>query len=232
MNARVEGSAGDGQAAAVELSPGEVAHVLQPARIIAFEGPSRGREDRLLNLAGYYRRKRWVESRMAGPSRFVLGVPAGFQFKALELPDGSDLLFDIRHVLLYDGRMTLESRFQRVKQALVTRDWVRMKFSGGGLLGLISAGTLCELELDPERPVYVDTGCLVAFPEQAQMRLAVYGNPLASQQMNYQWELKGTGKVLLQPAPRDRSFESGLRQDSLLRRVLREALPFGGVFIK
>jgi uncharacterized protein (AIM24 family) len=107
-----------------------------------------------------------------------------------------------------------------------------MRFSGGGLLGLVSTGTLCELTLDPERPLYVDTGCLVAFPERAEMRLAVYGNPLASQQMNYHWEMKGTGKVLIQPAARDSNFEAGLRQDSLLRRVLREALPFGGVFIK
>ncbi|WP_159888515.1 AIM24 family protein [Paenibacillus puerhi] len=232
MKARIEGSAVDGQAATIELETGEAAHVMHPGRIIAFEGPSQGREDRLLNLTGMYRRKRWVESRLTGPARFVLGVPAGFQFKAVELPAQSDLLFDIRHVLLYDGRMKLESRFQRVKQALVTQDWVRMKFSGGGLLGLISAGVLCELELDPERPVYVDAGCLVAFPERSDMRLAVYGNPLASQQMNYHWEMKGTGKVLLQPAPRDRNFDAGLRQDSLLRRVLREALPFGGVFIK
>ncbi len=156
----------------------------------------------------------------------------GFRLKPLELPEQSDLLFDIRHVLLYSGGMKLESRFQKVKQALVTQDWARMKFSGGGLLGLLSAGPLCDLTLDPHRPVYVDVGCLVAFPEKAAMRLRVYGNPLASQRMNYQWEMTGYGKVLLQPTPRDKAFAAGMRQDSLLRRVLREALPFGGIFIK
>ncbi|WP_281885021.1 AIM24 family protein [Paenibacillus sp. YYML68] len=222
----------EGQAAVVELAEGETAHVLHPSRIIAFEGESRAREDRFLNLSGMYRKKSWVESRITGEARFVLGLPAGVWFKALELPDHSNLLFDIRHVLLYDGSMKLESRLQKAKQALVTRDWVRMKFSGGGLLGLAASGPLYELSLDTARPVYVDAGCLVAFPEDASMRLSVYGNTLASQRMNYQWEMTGKGKVLIQPSPHDRVFTEGMRQDSLLRRMLREVLPFGGVFIK
>lgn len=227
-----EGAGSEGQAAAVELAADEAALVLHPKQIIAFQGRSGSREDRLLNVAGVYRKKRWIESRLTGPARFVLGVPAGYSFRAMELPEDSSLLFDIRYVLLYSEGMKLQSRFQKIKQAVVTQDWIRMKFSGGGTLGLLSCGPLCELTIDPSEPVYVDIGCLVAYPEEAKLQLCVYGNPLASQRMNYHWEITGSGKVLLQPSRPRLGLADPLQGDSLFKRILREALPFGGVIIK
>ncbi|MBP1156912.1 MULTISPECIES: AIM24 family protein [unclassified Paenibacillus] len=232
MKIHVDGMSAEGQAAAVELEEDESVCVLHPRQIIAFQGHSVSREDRLLSLSGMYSKKKWIESRLSGPARFVLGVPVGYSFKALELPDDSNLLFDIKHVLMYSQGMQLQSRLQKIKQALVTRDWIRMKFSGGGTIGLLSCGPLCELTIDQDRPVYVDIGCLVAFPEDAKLQLCVYGNPLASQRMNYHWEVTGRGKILLQPARPERGMMDPLQGDSLLRRLLRELLPFGNVMIK
>ncbi|AEI45441.1 AIM24 family protein [Paenibacillus mucilaginosus] len=232
MHIDTDGGGSEGQTAAVRLDAGEACLVLRPDQIIAYQGAPQGREDRFLNPSGMYRKKLWVESRLSGPARFVLGVPPGYYLKTLELQEESSLLFDMEHVLFYSENLRLQSRLLHTKEAFVSRDWVRMKFSGGGTLGLVSSGPLCGLTLHPEQPLYVDTGCLVAYPEEAKLRLCVYGNTLASQRMNYQWEITGTGSILVQPAGERGRGGGPLKRESLLRRVLREVLPFGSVWIK
>ena len=88
------------------------------------------------------------------------------------------------------------------------------------------------MELDPKQPLYIDVSCLVAYPRHAKLRLCVYGNTLASQHMNYHWEITGHGHVLMQPCKPDPKLDEHMKSDSLLRRIAREVLPFGGVFIK
>lgn len=58
MNIHVDGTGTEGQAATVELFHGDTAHVLHPSRIIAYQGSPQGREDRILNLSGMYRKKK------------------------------------------------------------------------------------------------------------------------------------------------------------------------------
>ncbi|MFN0224399.1 hypothetical protein [Paenibacillus sp. KR2-11] len=140
MRIETDGAGSEGQTAAVQLDAGEACLVLRPGGIIAYQGAPQGREDRILNLAGMYRKKQWVESRLSGPARFVLGVPPGHYLKALQLEAESSLLFDMEHVLFYSEGLRLQSRLQRTQEAFVSRDWVRMKFSGGGTLGLLSSG--------------------------------------------------------------------------------------------
>jgi hypothetical protein len=60
----------------------------------------------------------------------------------------------------------------------------------------------------------------------------VYGNSLASQHMNVQWELRGKGPVLIQTGSRDSGLESRLGDEGWFKRLLREVLPFGSVYIK
>jgi uncharacterized protein (AIM24 family) len=91
---------------------------------------------------------------------------------------------------------------------------------------------LYPIELDPEKPLYVDIQCLVAYPQHVSLTPCVYGNTLASQHMNYHWEIKGTGTVLLQPCKPDKRLDEHMQNDSFMRRLLREVIPFGGVFIK
>jgi hypothetical protein len=44
--------------------------------------------------------------------------------------------------------------------------------------------------------------------------------------------MTGAGRVLLQPSKPDRGLNEQMQQDGFIRRVLREVIPFGGVFIK
>ncbi|MNY75454.1 hypothetical protein D3C86_2147320 [compost metagenome] len=50
--------------------------------------------------------------------------------------------------------------------------------------------------------------------------------------MSYQWKMTGSGPVLFQAGRQNRRFEQEIREDGLLKRFLREVLPFGGVIIK
>ncbi|MNF95303.1 hypothetical protein D3C84_780480 [compost metagenome] len=80
--------------------------------------------------------------------------------------------------------------------------------------------------------MFVEAGALVAYPGTATIRLSVYGNQLASQHMNVQWELSGSGPVLIQTGSRDAELEAQLQDGGLIKRILREVLPFGSVYIK
>lgn len=86
--------------------------------------------------------------------------------------------------------------------------------------------------MHPEKPLYVDTACLVAYPQKANIRLCVYGNTLASQNMNYYLEMTGAGRVLLQPSKPDRGLNEQMQQDGFIRRVLREVIPFWWYYYK
>jgi uncharacterized protein (AIM24 family) len=220
------------QLATIALELDESVCVLHPNQIIAFQGDSVKRVDSFMKLPGMYRKKRFVQSTMHGPARFMLGLPEGFYLSTVPIEADDDLLYEFRHVLFYKVGITFRTHVQTVRNAMITRDFIRMRFQGPGTLGLLTSGPLCEIELHPEKPLYVDTACLVAYPQKANIRLCVYGNTLASQNMNYHWEMTGTGRVLLQPSKPDRGLNEQMQQDGFIRRVLREVIPFGGIFIK
>ena len=221
-----------GNGARIRLETGELLHLLSPKALVAFRGAPTLREDRFMDLKGMYRKRRLIRSDLSGPSEFLLSLPAGYHLKTLELEDGMDLLFDIRSVLFYEEGVSMKSVLLKVKNMLITRDFVKMKFNGSGALGILSRGPLFEMRLDPDSPVFVDARCLVAYPENARIDLCVYGNHLASQHMNYQWELRGSGMVLLQTGTTEAELAAEYPNDGLVKRVLREVIPFGGVFIK
>lgn len=218
--------------ATFQVEKNESVFVLHPKQIVAFQGQPPQREDSFMKLPGMYRKKRLIQSRIHGPCRFMLGLPEGYCISSVPVEGDDDLLFDFRNVLFYSEGISFRSQVQTVRNAMITRDLVKMRFKGPGTLGLITAGPLYQAELDPEQPLFVDIGCLVAYPHKATIRLSVYGNTLASQHMNYHWELTGSGPVLLQPCKSDKALDEQMRDDGLLRRVLREVIPFGGVFIR
>ncbi|MBC8079683.1 MAG: AIM24 family protein [Gorillibacterium sp.] len=218
--------------ARLQLLAGERIHLLHSKAIVAFRGAPNLREDRLMNFKGMYRKRKLIRSDIAGPSELILALPVGHQLKLVMIEDGDDLLFDIRSVLLYGSGVSLKSVVLKIKNMIVTRDFIKMKFTGTGPIGILSRGPIYDLKLDPDIPVFVDMRCLVAYPENAKVDLCVYGNHLASQYMNYQWEIRGHGTVLLQTGTTDHELESEMSSESFLRRVLRETIPFGGIFIK
>jgi uncharacterized protein (AIM24 family) len=81
-----------------------------------------------------------------------------------------------------------------MKNMFITRDIVKVKFSGKGSIGILTEGTVCEAELHPYRTaVRIDAGSIIAYPENAKLELTVYGNHLASQHMSYHWKMTGHG---------------------------------------
>ncbi|GIP37965.1 hypothetical protein J31TS4_12450 [Paenibacillus sp. J31TS4] len=234
MNIRTESAGGTSAAQGVQarLEAGERLHVLRPRLIAAFRGSSGQREDRLLDWKGMYRKKKIIQSDLTGPCTAMLAVPPGYTYYGVRLQEGESLLVPVRHVLFYSSGLEMKSMLQRLPQLLATREWARMRFRGAGVVGMVAQGAVMEMPLVPEEPLHVDLGSLMAYPEDARLELCVYGNALAAQHMNYQWKVTGTGSVLVQTGLADPSLESQMREDGVLRRILREVIPFGSVFIK
>jgi len=221
------------QAVTLQLDGGEKVSVLHPSQIIAFQGNSNQREDRLMDIAGMYRKRKLIQSTISGPAQFMIGLPAGYSVQTIPLTEGADLLFEWKHVLFYTDGMRVERRVQTLKNALITREIIKMKFSGDdGVLGILTHGPLHRMKLDPVQPTYIDVGCLVAYPENATLTPRVYGNALASQHMNYHFEITGQGYALIQTGKSDHQLEQEIEGDGFIRRVLREVIPFGGILIK
>ncbi|MDU0205889.1 AIM24 family protein [Paenibacillus sp. MAH-36] len=232
MEVTFEHASSHAKMATLRIEKDESIHVLHPSQIIAFQGKSEQREDSLMKLPSMYRKKRLIQSRVYGPAQLMLGLPEGYSMSVVPIGDEDDLLYEFRHVLFYTSGVSFTSHLQNVKNTLITQDLVKMQFKGPGTLGLLTAGPLYQMALDPKQPLYVDIHCLIAYPRNAALRLCVYGNTLASQHMNYHWEMTGQGHVLLQPCKPDRKLDEHMKNDSLLRRIAREVLPFGGIFIK
>lgn len=216
----------------VELDAGEALHVLHPESIIAYQGEPASREDRLMDLGGAYRKKKWIRAQLKGPSRFILGLPPGCSLEAIDIPESGSLLFDYRHVVMFTDGVKYRSKILKWRTAWITKELVRMQFFGPGKLGVLTVGDLAVLQLSPNEPLFIDKNALVAYPEDASIRLSVYGNTLATQNMNVQWEMQGVGPVLVQTGSRDRTMRDKLEEDGWLKRLLREVLPFGGFYIK
>lgn len=216
----------------VQLDETDALQLLHPKSIVAYQGAPRSREDRFMDLGGAFRKKKWIRSRLQGPCEFLFGLPAGCSLETIEIPEDSNLLFDFRHVALFSDGMRFKSKILKWRTAWITRELVRMKFSGPGTLGILTVGDLATIHLQPDQPLFVDKSALVAYPEDASIGLSVYGNSLASQHMNVQWELNGQGPVLVQTGSRDTGMQEKLMDDGWFKRLLREALPFGSVYIK
>lgn len=185
-----------------------------------------------MNITGIYRKKKLIKSEITGPCQFVVALPPGFTMKEVELTENSDLLYDFRHLFFYSDGVTMHTKIQKIKNMLITRDAVKMKFSGKGKIGLLTQGQVCQQELHPTAPLYVDAGSIIAYPENAHLELTVYGNNLASQHMNYHWKMTGHGSVLFQAGRENRRLEQDLNDEGLFKRILKEVIPFGNVLIK
>lgn len=232
MEVQSAGDASSGQALHFVLEEQDEIHVLHPRQIIAYQGPASGRSDRFMDLKGMYRKRKLIRADLSGPCRFTAALPPGYRIKTITLSGSHDLLYDFRHLFYFSSGVTMETRVLSMKNMLITRDVVKVKFSGSGSIGLLTEGTVCEAVLHPEQPLYVDAGSVIAYPENAKLELTVYGNHLASQHMSYHWKMTGSGPVLYQAGSQNRRFERENREDGIIRRFLREVLPFGGIFIK
>jgi len=221
-----------GQAVTFSLMKGDLVHILHPEQIVAYRGPSNGRNDRFMNMNRMYRKRKMIQSDMFGPSQFVAALPPGFAMKSIDINEGSDLLYDFRSLFYFSDGITMQTRILSMKNILVTHDVIKVKFSGTGQIGILTQGPVCQTELHPTEPVYIDAGSLIAYPENANLELTVYGNTLASQRMNYHWKMTGKGTVLYQAGRQNRQLEKDLNNDGFVKRVLREIIPFGNIFIK
>lgn len=222
-----------GQAVTFQLNAEEKAYVLHPGQIIAYLGPTGNRSDKFMNIKGMYRKHKLIQADMTGPCQFVAAFPPSVSMKSIQLTQESDLLYDFRHLFFYTEGVKMETKILNMKNMMITRDAIKMKFSGEGTIGILTQGQVLELPLHPEEAIYVDARSVIAYPENAKLELSVYGNHLASQYMNYHWKMTGTGTVLIQSGARNHELERDLKNDDgIIKRTLREIIPFGGVFIK
>lgn len=217
-----------------DLSDAEKLQLLHPGQVIAYRGPVQNRCDKLMNMKGIYRKRKLICSEFTGSCRLVTAFPPSIGLKVIELTEGSDLLYDFRNLFFYTEGIRMETRVLSMKNMMITRDAVKVKFSGRGSIGILTQGQVVELPLHPEEPLYVEAGRVLAYPENAKLELSVYGNHLASQHMRYQWKMSGRGSVLVQSG----SYGSGEleknleTEDGIVKRFLREVIPFGGILIK
>ncbi|MBP2001672.1 uncharacterized protein (AIM24 family) [Paenibacillus shirakamiensis] len=232
MIKETEGGHTSGQALRFVLAEEEQIHMLHPQQIIAYRGASSNRSDRFMNIKGMYRKKKLIQADLRGPCEVVTALPVGYSMRSIMLSDDSDLLYDFRHLFFYTEGIRMQTRILKLKNMFITRDAIKVKFSGKGQIGILTEGQVCEIRLSPDEPLYVDAGSVIAYPENATLQLAVYGNHLASQHMSYQWQMTGHGSVLLQAGRQSHKLEQDLKDDGLVKRVLREVIPFGGIFIK
>lgn len=216
----------------VSLEEEDKLHLLHPKSVVAYQGMGHHREDRFMNLSGIYHKRAMIQSLFQGPSELVVGLPAGCSLEMVEIAANSDMLFDLRHVMFYSDGLRMKAIVQKLTNAWITKELTRIRFTGPGSIGIITSGDLTAVQLHPDKPLFVKAGALVAYPGTASIHLSVYGNPLASQHMNVQWKLQGTGPVLIQTGSRDPELEAKLQGDSLIKRILREVLPYGNVYIK
>jgi hypothetical protein len=221
-----------GTAVTFTLEDRELVHVLHPQQIIAYRGPSSGRSDKLMNIKGIYRKRKLIQGDFTGACRFTAALPPGFSLKMITLEDGSDLLYDFKHLFCYSSGIRMKTKVLSMKNMLFTRDAVKIKFAGSGQIGLLTQGVVCQEVLHPTEPLYIDARSVIAYPENASLELTVYGNNLASQHMNYHFKMTGKGTVLFQAGEYNRRLAQDLDDEGVIKRFLREALPFGGVFIK
>lgn len=228
----IHGGGEPGRMARFELEQGEGLSLLHPKQIVAYRGHPQGRVDRLMTWKGMYRKRKLIQADIAGPCEFLTALPFGFCLKSIPIQGGSDLLFEFRNLFYYTPDIKMEHKLLQFKKMIVTRDWMKMKLSGQGEVGLITYGPLYEIALHEHEPLFVDSRCVVAMPENARLELCVYGNHLASQHMNYHWSMTGRGVALVQGSVPNPELEKELHGDGLIKRVLREVIPFGGVFIK
>lgn len=215
-----------------QLEAGDAIHILHPQQIVAYRGHPQGRVDRLMTLKGMYRKRKLIQADLTGPCEFLTALPQGFFLKTVPISGGSDLLFEFRNLFYYTPGIRMEHKLLQLKKMIITRDWMKMKLSGEGKVGLLTYGPVYEISLHQDQPLFVDARCVVAMPENARLELCVYGNHLASQHMNYHWSMTGSGVALIQGGLPNPELEKELHGDGLVKRVLREVIPFGGVFIK
>ncbi|MBE7681122.1 MULTISPECIES: AIM24 family protein [Paenibacillus] len=223
---------GAGQVVTFSLVQNDRLHILHPQQIVAFRGSCSSRNDKFMNISGMVRKKKLIKSEITGPCQFVAALPPGFTMKEVELTEESDLLYDFRHLFFYSDGVNMHTKIQKIKNMLITQDAVKMKFSGKGKIGLLTQGQVCQQELHPTAPLYVDAGSIIAYPENAKLELTVYGNNLASQHMNYHWKMTGQGSVLFQAGRENSRLERDLNDEGLFKRILKEVIPFGNVIIK
>jgi uncharacterized protein (AIM24 family) len=66
----------------------------------------------------------------------MLGVPEGYYVGTVPIAEEDDLLFEFKHVLFYTEGVRFQTHVQSVRNAVITRDLVKMRFQGMGTLGL------------------------------------------------------------------------------------------------
>ncbi len=222
-----------GSVVTLDLAEGEKLHVLHPQQIIAYRGPSSGRSDKLMNIKGMYRKHKLIQADFTGACRLIAALPPGFSLKMIELEGGDDLLYDFRNLFWYSSGIHMRTKLLSMKNMLFSRDVIKMKFDGIVPDRSIDSGTGMPGTASSNRADVCRCKQRHCLSRKRQAGADSVWQPFGtSQHMNYHFKMTGHGTVLFHAGEHHRRLQQDMNDDGVIKRFLREVIPFGGVFIK
>lgn len=199
-----------GQAVTFDLQPGDRLHILHPGQVIAYRGPAAQRSDKLLDIKGIYRKRKLIRSDYSGPCQLVAAFPPSVGLKTLTLTKGSDWLYDFRQLFYYTEGIHMETRVLSMKNMMITRDAVKVKFSGRGQIGVLTQGQVLELPLHPEEPLYVEAGRCWLTPRTRSWSCRFTATTWPANICATSGKSRGTGRSSSNPAVPEARIWSGI----------------------
>jgi uncharacterized protein (TIGR00266 family) len=134
-----------------------------------------------------------------GQGEIALVGPTMGDIRALDVSNHS-MILQSGAFLASHPAVTLDTKWQGLKGFLSERDFVMLRASGPGKVWVTTFGAVVEKDMQPGEVLSVDTGHIVAFPDNMQFSVRRVGNwksTLLSGE-GLVTDLVGPGKVLLQ----------------------------------
>jgi uncharacterized protein (TIGR00266 family) len=134
-----------------------------------------------------------------GPGDLAVVGPTMGDIKALDV-SRQPMILQSGAFLASMPEVTLDTKWQGLKGFLSEKDFVMLRASGMGKVWVSSFGAIIEKDLQPGEVLSVDTGHLVAFPDNMQYsvhRVGGWKSTILSGE-GLVTDLVGPGKILLQ----------------------------------
>jgi uncharacterized protein (TIGR00266 family) len=135
----------------------------------------------------------------SGPGELALVGPSMGDIRALDVTN-QPMILQSGAYLASSPPINLDTKWQGLKGFLSEKDFIMLHASGPGNVWVTSFGGIIEMNLQPGETLSVDTGHLVAFPDNIQFsvrRVGGWKSTLLSGE-GLVTDLVGPGKVLMQ----------------------------------
>ena len=134
-----------------------------------------------------------------GPGELALVGPTMGDIRAIDV-SRQPMILQSGAFLASSPEVTLDTKWQGLKGFLAEKDFVMLHAQGAGNIWVSSFGGIIEMNLQPGETISVDTGHLVAFPDNIQFsirRVGGWKSTILSGE-GLVTDIVGPGKVLMQ----------------------------------